>query len=540
MDELKEFLSHSITANQWNRIGIKPHHGIDLYLSSLHSAKSCGIGEFFDLIPIIDWCQKLQMDVIQLLPLNNANSESDPSPYNAISSCAMNFLNLSLHALPFLEKYPALQEQLKELTKFNATERIAYSDVVAHKLSWLHSYCDAVEEKLIKQKEFKEFIAQNPWLEPYALFRVLKEKLKNTSWTTWPESLRPSDFKQREELLQLHSSQVNFYLIVQFLCYHQLKQVKAYANQKGVYLMGDIPILLSIESADVWEHPEYFDITLSAGAPPDFYNQEGQNWGFPLFRWDVLQKKQFDWWKQRLRYAENFFDLFRIDHVIGFFRIWSIPYNHPSKDGHFIPRDEKEWGPQGKELLTMIASSTQMLPIAEDLGTVPPIVAPCLKELGVCGTKVMRWERKWEEDKRFIPIQYYPPISLTCVSTHDSETLTLWWKNFAEEAKAFADYKHWPYNPVLHPLQREEILWDSHHTSSLFHINLLQEYLALFPELIWPTPEEERINIPGKILPSNWTYRFKPSVEELTSHPGLFSKMEKILFAPSPPHVDLS
>jgi 4-alpha-glucanotransferase len=248
-----------------------------------------------------------------------------------------------------------------------------------------------------------------------------------------------------------------------------------------------------------------------------------------------LRKKRFVWWKQRLKCAENFFDLFRLDHVVGFFRIWAIPPNRPSKDGHFVPEDTNKWEAQGKELLSMIAQSTTMLPIAEDLGTVPEMVRTCLKEMGMCSTKVMRWERMWEEDKRFIPIQYYPPISISCVSTHDSETLTLWWKNFSDEAKDYADFKHWSYTPELTESQREEILWDSHHTSSLFHINLLQEYFAFFPDLTWPNPEDERINIPGKILLSNWTYRFRPSVETIISHRDLFLKMEKILFSLSPP-----
>jgi 4-alpha-glucanotransferase len=147
---------------------------------------------------------------------------------------------------------------------------------------------------------------------------------------------------------------------------------------------------------------------------------------------------------------------------------------------------------------------------------------------------VMRWERNHETDKSYIPIQHYPPISLTCVSTHDSETLTLWWKNFEEEVKAFATFKKWPYAKELTEGQRQEILWDSHHTSSLFHANLLQEYLALFPELIWPDPEDERINVPGTISNKNWSYRFRPSVETIVGHKELFSKMEKILYSLTP------
>src|SRR5262249_27981412 len=144
----------------------------------------------------------------------------------------------------------------------------------------------------------------------------------------------------------------------------------------------------------------------------------------------------------------------------------------------------------------MIVDAASMLFIGEDLGTVPKIVRPVLKEMGICSTKVMRWERKHEEDKSYIPLQHYPPVSITCLSTHDSESLAQWWKEFQDEAKLFSAWKQWPYKPRLTEEQREDILWDSHHTSSLFHVNLLQEYLALFPELSWPNPEDDRINVP--------------------------------------------
>lgn len=532
METLKKELASTITASAWEQVGVRTHHGINLPLSALHSSKSCGIGEFFDLIPIIDWCHSLSIDFIQLLPLND--SHWDSSPYNAISSCALNPIYLSLHALPYLEKLPLLKKKLKEFSHFNTTQHIAYIEVLTHKLSWLHAYFDDVGEKILASKELETFIEDNPWVEPYGLFKALQDRLGGTSWTDWPQELCSPSSKDIKTLIKRYWSETSFYIVLQFLSASQLQKVKEYANSKGVFLMGDFPLLMSRESVDVWQFPEFFDPTLSGGAPPDYYNPAGQNWGFPLYRWDHLEKKNYSWWKQRLKCAESFFDIIRLDHVVGFFRIWGIPHSRLPREGHFIPEDESKWGTQGKELLTMLASSTPMLPIAEDLGTVPDITRACLKELGICGTKVMRWEREWKEDRRFIPIQYYFPVSITCISTHDSETLTLWWKNFPEEAKDYADFKHWAYTPELTSAQREEILWDSHHTSSLFHVNLLQEYFALFPDLTWPIPEDERINIPGKILPTNWAYRFRPSIETIVSHQELYSKMERILFAQSP------
>ncbi len=529
MSELSDILFHSISGKAWERIGVRSHHGINFPLSALHSKNSSGIGDFFDLIPLIDWCQLIKIDFIQLLPLNDANSESDPSPYNPISSCALNFLYLSLHSLPYVEKLPELKSKLKDFHKFNETSYVNYTEVFTHKNGWLREYYEQVGQSLLKTDDLKQFIANHEWVMPYSLFRTLKDNFRNVSWKTWPEDIRYPTSKKREELYVKHEREVYFYALMQFLCYSQLKKVREYANLKGVFLMGDLPILLSSESADFWQYPEYFDDHLAAGAPPDFYNSYGQNWGFPIFNWDALRKKHFSWWKQRLSYAEPFYDIVRLDHIIGFFRIWAIPPHHHSKDGYYIPEDENQWEPQGRELLKMIVDNTSMLLIGEDLGTVPKIVRPILKEMGICSTKVMRWERKHEEDKSYIAFQDYPPVSITCLSTHDSETLAQWWKTFKDEAKPFAEMHKWLYRSELTQKQREEILWDSHHTSSLFHVNLLQEYLVLFPELSWPDPDDDRINIPGTISIKNWNYRFKPSLETILSHQELFSTMERIL-----------
>ena len=526
----KEQLLPCSTQLLWKRIGIYPHHGIDVFLPALRSANSSGIGEFLDLLPLINWCHLLKMDVIQLLPLND--TAHDPSPYNPLSSCALNFIHLSLYALPYVDELVQLKNLLKNFKHLNETKRIAYTDVLTHKTSWLQTYFDAVGKKLMAKEEYTHFVRQNKWLERFALFRSLKDALNNSSWLSWPQEIKAPSKETYQALLKRYAPVIAFYSLMQFLCYDQLKMVKEYASKKNVLLKGDIPILISRESAEAWYYPAYFDTTLAAGAPPDFYFEEGQYWGFPLFRWDALYKDHFSWWKERLRYFAEFFDLFRIDHTVGFFRIWAIALDAPAKQGYYIPENQEQWEIQGRKLLNMlICNANTMMPIAEDLGTIPAILPIVLQEMGICGTKVMRWQRYWQEDSRFIPYAEYNPLSLTCVSTHDSETLGQWWVKRPEESIAFAQFKGWDYTTELSPAYREQILWDSHHTHSLFHINLLQEYLALFPELIWPHLDDERINLPGTVLPTNWTYRYRPTVEQITSHPGLLQKMQKILFS---------
>jgi 4-alpha-glucanotransferase len=471
----------------WGIVQKKQHHGIAVFLPALRSQNSAGIGEYYDLLHLIDWCETLGMDVIQLLPLND--SGTDPSPYNAESSCALNPLYLTL-------PYPS-----NTLKALSASKRIDYAAVRKHKMEELFRYFQEEGDAILQEEDLIDFQQENPWLKDYITFKTEEDP-------TCPPQ---------------------FFLFVQYLCYTQLKSVRDYAASKNVFLFGDIPILLSPHSADVKSSPKLFDLTLSAGAPPDPYNQQGQYWGFPLYRWDAMKADSYAWWKERLSYASHFFDIYRIDHVVGFFRIWAIPLGKKPTEGFFIPGDENTWLAHGKEILEMMVSSSTMLPIAEDLGTIPDMVRPCLAEMEICGTKVMRWERYWHGDRSYIPYDRYPLFSLTCISTHDSETLQQWWKNCPEEAGAFAAFKRWVYHPVLTLEQRKTILRDSHHTASLFHINPLQEYLALFPELVADDPNDERINKPGEVLATNWTYRYRPSLEQLTSHAPLATAIRSLL-----------
>jgi 4-alpha-glucanotransferase len=535
MNQIKEKILETSAKSQWELIGIKPHHGINIPLSSIHTKNSCGIGEFFDLIPLIDWCEELSLDVIQILPINDCGN--DPSPYNGISASALNPIYLSLHKLPYLDKYPELKEKLCHLQKLTLIPRIPYQEVLLNKLTWLRDYFSQVAPQIMKSKGFSDFVAENGWVEPYALFRVLREKMGQYIWTTWPKEYQSPTYEEYERHVEDHFEEMAFYVVLQYLCFKQFVEIKHYANSHGVLLKGDIPILISPDSADVWHEPKLFDMSSGAGAPPDYYNPEGQSWGFPLYNWDMMRDTNYAWWRQRLKIATPLYDIYRIDHILGFFRIWAIPHGKPATEGHFVPEDEMLWVAQGKGILEMMLDTSPMLPIGEDLGLTMPLIRKTLEELGISGTRILRWERRWKADKSFIPLNDYPLISMTSVSTHDSETLALWWRDTSHEAKDFCTYKGWTYSPELKNDQRQEILWESHHTSSLFHINLLGEYLALFPEMVWPNIEDERINVPGFILPTNWTYRMRMSLEEITEHKKLKDTMRELVFSPTPPKV---
>lgn len=505
------------TERHWKKIGFAPHHGICLSLSSLRTRKSCGIGEFLDLIPLIDWCKSIQFDCIQLLPLND--SGDDPSPYNALSSCALDPIYLSLTDLP---EIGSLSQELESFHSLNDLQRVPKWQVKHQKMKWLYAYFQKTFSHL--SDSYQEFLAKNSWLKNYALFKALKDHYGGKRWQEWPLEFQSPQI-QIDEALQ---NSIHFHSFLQYHCFLQLEKVHTYATQREVLIKGDIPILLSPDSADVWENRSLFQLDLAAGAPPDYYNPLGQKWGFPLYDWDQMRRTHFEWWKRRLKIAENFFHIYRIDHVVGFFRIWAVPEGKKPAEGHFVPSDPSLWPHQGREILEKLIDATSLLPVAEDLGTIPREVRPILKDLGICRTIILRWERRWDTDRSYVPYSEYEPLSLTTVSTPDTDILRSWWKNAPEESIPFSHFKNWAYQPDLTNEQLFDILYDVHHTPSCFHINLFQEYLSLFPHLVWPNPEDERINVPGTLLPTNWTYRFRPYLEDILRESELASTMRSI------------
>lgn len=517
----------SASATHWKKVGIRHHHGINLPLFSLHSRASGGIGEYLDLIPLIRWLPTVGLDVLQLLPLNDTGEDS--SPYNALSAFALNPLHISFCALPELAVRRELQDCLAQLQKLSHTPRVDYNTIRPLRNAFLFRYFELAYPHVQRHPDYQNFLKNNNWLNSYALFKTLKEQQSGRCWEEWPEEWRNPSPQTREELLQRFHSRIQYHCFLQYLCWQQLSTVKREADSHGVLLKGDIPILISRDSADYWEHRELFHPELSAGAPPDMYAQEGQNWGFPVYDWEAMEHKNFSWWRTRLKVAEQFYHLYRLDHVVGFFRIWTIPPGSLAKDGAFLPEDEASWVPLGRKILLMMLESSSMLPIGEDLGVIPPAVRDVLRSLKICGTKVMRWERLWNEDQRFIPPQDYIQESLTTVSTHDSEPLRLWWETCPNESRAYAQTKGWSYDSTLSRERLQMILWDSHHTSSLFHINLLQEYLALFPDLRWSAPNDDRINTPGTIGPWNWSFRFQASVEDICNDSALGSLFSQLV-----------
>jgi len=525
--DLDKNTHHHLTKELWDKIGRHHHHGIALPLFSLRSKKGCGVGEFLDLLQLVDFCTEVGLDVIQLLPLNDTGRES--SPYNAISSCGLNPIFLSLWALPYLDNFPDLKLELVLFNKYKRLQKFPYNAIQHAKENFLRKYFENCFKFFEKDPIFLEFKEKQNWVKPYALFKVFKSRFAHKNWSQWQKKLINPSHRLLKRLYEEEDHNMNFYIFTQFLCHNQLKSVKTYANQKGVFLKGDIPILISPESLDVWLYREDFTLNYSAGSPPDMFSEEGQNWGFPLFQWDIVEKNEFSWWKSRLKTASDFYDIFRIDHIIGFYRIWAIKRGEKAVNGSYIPFQRWAAINQGEMILNHLVSATKMLPIGEDLGLEVGNIRQSMLKMGIPGTRVPRWERHFATDNSFIPYDEYPPVTLTTVSTHDSETLEQWWVNNPDDVKEFCDHRNWTYSPQLTKENRYNLLKDSHHTASLFHINPLGEYLALFPDLVWKNPNDERINLPGTMLPSNWSYRTRPTLEDIVNHKDLKSTMKSLI-----------
>src|SRR5262245_47991076 len=290
-------LLSSPAGSQWRQIGVRHHHGINLPLFSLRTQSSCGIGEYPDLYPLLDWCQRLGLDVIQLLPLNDGGPET--SPYCSLSGSALNPIHLGLAHLPSLEKVPEAQSRLKALQQLSASQRIDYPLIQKEREAFLRHYYHFIESSLTKSHDFHIFNLQNRWLDSYALFKAIKHERQWQPWEEWPEELRHPNVHQYQSLLSHYKEEISFQSLLQYLCFHQLALVKKKAEEKGIFLKGDIPILINRESADVWHYPSYFSLNYVAGAPPDQYSKEGQSWGFPLYNWETIENHNYDWWIAR-------------------------------------------------------------------------------------------------------------------------------------------------------------------------------------------------------------------------------------------------
>lgn len=299
-----------------------PVTGIAIPVGALKSAESSGIGEFLDLIPFAEFCKAADIDLIQLLPVNDTGTES--SPYSALSAFALHPVYLRLQALPEAKNFASSVAELKK--KFEHLPRFDYRAIRDAKMEILHRIFEANEKTIVDGDELAAWIKKNPWIAEYAVFMNLKRRNFDASWKSWDKLRTPTHTEIRERWdNRAKRADHLFFAWVQMRLDGQFTEAVARCKALGIALKGDIPIMMNEDSADAWANPEFFRDDLRAGSPPDGTNPLGQNWGFPIYNWDNLRDTDFAWWKARLAHSARYYSAYRIDHILGFFRIWSIP-----------------------------------------------------------------------------------------------------------------------------------------------------------------------------------------------------------------------
>jgi len=425
-------LLKTASGDRWKAIGVASRAGILVPLFSVYSKDSAGIGDFGDLKLAVDLCSKTGASIIQLLPMNEIGSTF--CPYDAVSSFALEPSYISLGALPGAGKGPVRAGIDKIRKAFAAgAGHVNYAIKEAKKEVLREAY---LGDKSADKAEFKKFTdASGYWLDDFALYKVLKHYHAGKPWYDWPEEYKRRDTKALSAFRKEHEKEVSFQIWEQFIAFSQFRETKRYAGSKGVLMKGDLPILISRDSADVWAHPEFFKLDFAAGAPPDMYCAKGQRWGMPTYDWPAIDADKYRYLKEKLKFAENFYDILRIDHVVGLFRIWSIPQNDPAENeglhGVFDPSDENLWDEHGRRLLSVMLENTKMLLCAEDLGMIPRGCPAVLKEFGIPGNEVQRWVKDWEKHHDFLPPEEYRHVSVAMLSTHDTTNWAAWWENEA-------------------------------------------------------------------------------------------------------------
>lgn len=521
-----DYLEHAEARAHWERIGVRRRTGVCVPLSSLRSERDCGIGDPVDLVALVDWCVSVGAEVVQLLPLNDMGA--DCVPYAAISAFALDPVYIAPDRVPGLEDDREYIGRVRAAgAALNAAERVDFGAVRRAKWELLRDAFRRTDGPALRD-ELSRFRVENAWLDDWLPYRAIKEAEGWRSWEEWGARFAvPGAVRAFEEA---HRGQMDLLLWSQWLLDRQMREARAYAASRGVLLMGDVPILVSRDSADVWRRPGIFRLDTMAGAPPDMYSTVGQAWGFPTYDWGALAAEGYGWWRARLRQAERYYDLYRIDHVVGFFRIWTLAATaKDGRDGRFVPADEARWGEHGRTILRMMLESSTMLPVGEDLGTIPDVCRETLRQMGICGMKVQRWERRWHGDRGYIDPADYPPLSLATLATHDSETLAGWWRSYPEDRDLL--YRtlglEGPVPADLPPdLHRRIVRWLGR-AGSLFIVHLLQDLIQPFGVLPGD-PAEHRINLPGTVNPTNWRWRCPVPVSRL-AEPGLVAGVRDML-----------
>jgi len=466
--------------------------GVLLPIFSLPSKQ--GIGAFSkEAYDFVDFLEKSGQKLWQLLPLS-PTSFGD-SPYQSFSAFAGNPYFIDLYQLEKKSWLTLSEIEAADLGS-NPTS-IDYAKIFFNLYPLLRKAFE--RSNIEKDAAFIEFCKENDeWLSDYALFMAVKNDFDGRSYLEWDDDIRTRDPKALETYLKKDEKEVLFYKFLQYEFDCEWKALKKYANDKGIEIVGDIPIYVSPDSADVWAHPEYFQLdakgfpTDVAGCPPDCFSATGQLWGNPLYEWEVHEKENYKWWIKRIKHCFKLYDIVRIDHFRGFESFYCIPYGDATAE-----RGEWRIGP-GMKLFNAIKKELGDLPIiAEDLGNITKEVRELLKESGYPGMKIMEFAFDSREPSNYLPYNY-DKNSIVYTGTHDNSTLAGWIKSVNKDDLKFAK-KY--LNVKCTCRLRSEIIRSCMASVADTCIIPLQDYIGI--------DDRGRINEPSTVG-KNWKWRFRP------------------------------
>ena len=469
--------------------------GILLHPTSLPSPY--GIGDLGKAAyDFIDFLEKAGQHLWQILPLTPTGYGN--SPYSSFSAFAGQPLLISPE---HLEKMGLLEEWELDTAPENNEDLVEYDKVSKWKtqiFKLAFSRFEMKEDKELK-KQYRQFVKENTyWLNDYAIYMACRDMQGQKEWFKCDEKYRKSTQKVKAELKKTLKDEIKYYCFIQFLFYKQWAELKVYANEKGIKIIGDMPLFVSLDSADVWANPKLFQLdskgypTKVAGVPPDYFSETGQLWGNPLYNWEVHEKNQFQWWVARVRHQLALSDYLRIDHFRGLESYWAVPAEEETAiNGTWVKAP-------GKALFETIEQELgKGLPIiAEDLGTITPEVIELRDHFGFPGMKILQFAFESEEESSFLPHQFTTTNCVCYTGTHDNNTTRGWYDSASEYSRdKVRRYMNTDANSIH---------WDFLRTC----LGTIADYAIIPMQDILGLGEEGRMNVPG-VAENNWAWRYR-------------------------------
>ena len=489
--------------------------GLLLPLFSARSTRSWGIGDIADLTRLGPWLRAAGLRMLQVLPVNDM-ATGQTSPYSALSAMAIEPLYIALDDVPDVQALGGAafpRGALARRAALNAAPSVPYEEVkavkrVALRRAFEHFRATEWNNDSARAQDLRAYMSQEQWwLEDYALFRVLHDHYDARPWWEWPTSLAAREPEAMVAARARHAGPVLERCWVQWIAQRQWEQARRELG--GIALVGDLPFMVSADSADVWARQSLFSREATVGTPPDAFSETGQDWGLPVYLWDAMRADDFGWLRARGRRMAAMFDAFRIDHLVGFYRTYWRPTSGDTP--FFMPAHEPDQKMLGEQVIEAFASAGAAL-IAEDLGTIPDFVRASLASLRLPGYKVLRWERDWHvKGQPFHDPATYTPASLATTGTHDTDMLADWWDTATLEERTEL--------LAIDGLRQSGVTatqpFDDSVRDALIAILIRSgSDLVVFPlqDLFgW----RDRINVPATVGPANWSWVSHIPVDQL-------------------------